>query len=145
MTSRDDTSLNKELIRTFRHRLWAERDLGVIDEVFAPDAVVRWGDADSDAVTAVRSDVERYFAAFSDVRTAIDELVAEDGKVVLRWTTTGRHTGHYGKVPPTGREVTMTGVDGYRLEGGRIVEAWSLWDALATYRQLGLVAPDVGP
>jgi predicted ester cyclase len=145
MSSPDDTSANKEVIRTFRHRLWVERDLGVLDEVFAPNAVVRWGDSDSDAVTAVRSDVESYFAAFTDVRTTIDELVAEDDKVVVRWTTTGLHTGPYGKVPPTGREITMTGVDGYRLEGGRIVEAWSMWDALDTFQQLGLVAPDVGP
>ena len=145
MSSPDDTSPNKALIRTFRHRLWVERDLGVLAEVFAPDAVVRWGESDSDAVTAVRADVERYFAAFTDVRTTINELVAEDDKVVVRWTTTGVHTGPYGKVPPTGREITMTGVDGYRLEGGRIVEAWSMWDALAASQQLGLVAPDVGP
>jgi predicted ester cyclase len=145
MPSDDDISPNKALIRNFRHRLWAERDLAVLDDVFAPDAVVRWGDAESDAVSAVRSDVERYFAGFSDVRSSIDELLAEDDKVVVRWTTTGQHTGPYGKVPPTGREVTMTGVDGYRIEGGRIVEAWSMWDALATYQQLGLVAPDVGP
>ena len=39
----------------------------------------------------------------------------------------------------------MTGVDIYRLEGGRIIEAWSMWDALAVYQQLGLVDPDVGP
>ena len=145
MPTSDDAAHNKELIRTFRHRLWAERDLGVLDQVFAPYAVVRWGDADSNAVAAVRSDVERYFAGFTDVHTSVDELLAEDDKVVVRWTTTGRHTGPYGKVPPTGREVTMTGVDGYRINGGRIVEAWSMWDALATYQQLGLVAPDVGP
>lgn len=145
MPGPDDLSSNKELIRTFRRRLWAEHDLGVLDEVFAADASVRWGDDASNAVTAIRSDVERYFAGFTEVRTSIDELLAEDDKVVVRWTTTGRHTGPYGKVPATGREITMTGVDGYRIEGGRIVEAWSMWDALATYQQLGLVAPDVGP
>jgi hypothetical protein len=40
----------------------------------------------------------------------------------------------------------MTGVDVYRLDdGGRIVEAWSMWDALGAYQQLDLVEPDVGP
>ena len=79
------------------------------------------------------------------MRTAIDDLVAEDDKVVLRWSTTGTHTGSYGSVPPTGRVVTMNGVDVYRLAGGRIVEAWSMWDGLAAYQQLGLVDADVGP
>jgi predicted ester cyclase len=145
MTSLDDASQNKELIRTFHRRLWAERDIGVLDEMIAPDAVMHWGDSDSNAVATVRADVERYFTAFAEVRTSIDDLIGEDDKVVLRWKTTGVHTGPYGKVAPTGRAVTMTGVDVYRLDGGRIVEAWSMWDALAAYRQLGLVDPDIGP
>jgi steroid delta-isomerase-like uncharacterized protein len=144
-SSPDDTAHNKELIRTLHHRLWVDHDVGVLEEMIAPDAVMHWGDSDSNAVAAVRGDVERYFTAFTDVRTSIDDLVAERDKVVLRWTTTGVHTGPYGKVPPTGREVTMTGVDAYRLDGGRVVEAWSMWDALAVYQQLGLVDPDVGP
>ena len=65
--------------------------------------------------------------------------------MVLRWTTAGTHTGPYGEVPPTGRVVTMRGIDVYRLDGGRVVEAWSWWDGLAAYQQLGLVDPDVGP
>jgi predicted ester cyclase len=145
MSSLDDTSRNKELIRTFHRRLWVERDLGVLDELIAPAAVMHWGDSDSNAVDAVRADVERYFAAFSEVHTSIDDLIGEDDKVVLRWTTTGVHTGRYGKVMPTGRAVTMSGVDVYRLDNGRIVEGWSMWDALGAYRQLGLVDPDVGP
>jgi steroid delta-isomerase-like uncharacterized protein len=144
-TSLDYTAHNKEQIRTLHHRLWVERDLAVLDELFAPDAVLHWGDSDSNAVAAVREDVERYFTAFTEVRTSIDDLIAETDKVVLRWTTKGVHTGPYGKVPPTGREITMTGVDSYRLDGGRVVEAWSMWDALAVYQQLGLIDPDVGP
>lgn len=145
MSSLDQTSQNKELIRTFHHRVWAERNIGALEETIAPDAVMHWGDSESNAVAAVRADVERYLAAFSDVRTSIDDLIGEDDKVVLRWRTTGVHTGPYGKVPPTGRVVTMTGVDVYRLDGSRIVEAWSMWDALSTYQQLGLVDPDTGP
>ena len=125
--------------------MWAEGDIGVVEELIAADAITHWGNSESNAVAAVRADVERYFAAFTDVHSSIEALIGEDDKVVLRWNTTGTHTGPYGKVLPTGRVVTMTGVDMYRLEGGRIVEAWSMWDALAAYQQLGLVDPDVGP
>ena len=145
MSSLDNRARNKELVRTFHRRLWAERHIGVIEEMIDSDAKTHWGDSESNAVTAIRADVERYFAAFTDVRTSIDDLIGEDDKVVLRWNTTGTHTGPYGKVPPTGRVVTMTGVDVYRLDGGRIVEAWSMWDALAAYQQLGLVDSEVGP
>ena len=145
MSTADDSARNKELAQAFHRRLWAEGDIGVVEELIAADATTHWGDSESNAVAAIRADVERYFTAFTDVHTSIDELIGEEDKVVLRWSTTGTHTGPYGKVSPTGRVVTMTGVDIYRLEGGRIVEVWSMWDALAAYQQLGLVDPDVGP
>jgi steroid delta-isomerase-like uncharacterized protein len=145
MSTIENCAANKELVRTFHHRLWAERDIGVVEELVAAHAEAHWGDSESNAVSAIGADVERYFAAFTDVHTSIDDLIGEHDKVVLRWKTTGTHTGPYGRVPPTGRVVTMTGVDVYRLDGGQIVEAWSMWDALAAYRQLGLVDPDVEP
>ena len=112
-------------MRTLHRRLWADADLSVIEEVIAEDAVTHWGDSESSTVAAIRADAERYFAAFTDVSTSIDDLIGDDDKVVLRWTTSGTHTGPYGKVSPTGRVVTMRGVDVYRLDGGRVVEAWS--------------------
>ncbi len=145
MTAHDDTARNKKIVGAFHRRLWAEADLSVIEEVIAEDAVTHWGAAESSTVAAIRDDAERYFAAFGDVSTSIDDLIGEDDKVVLRWTTAGTHTGPYGKVSPTGRVVTMRGVDVYRLDGGRVVEAWSLWDGLDAYQQLGLVDPDAGP
>jgi steroid delta-isomerase-like uncharacterized protein len=145
VSTRDDTARNKEIVRELHRRLWGDADLDVIDEVVAADAVTHWGDSESSTVAAIRADAERYLAAFSDVRTTIDDLLGEDDKVVLRWSTTGTHTGSYGRVPPTGRVVTMNGIDVYRLADGRIVEAWSMWDGLAAYQQLGLVDPDVGP
>jgi hypothetical protein len=35
----------------------------------------------------------------------------------------------------------MRGTDVFRVDGGRVVELWSLWDGLDAYRQLG-VLPD---
>jgi hypothetical protein len=92
MTSLDNGARNKELVRTFHRRLWAERDLGVIEEMVVSDAKAHWGDSESNAVTAIRADVERYLDAFTEVHTSIDDLIGEDDKVVLRWNTTGTHT-----------------------------------------------------
>jgi steroid delta-isomerase-like uncharacterized protein len=141
----DGGERNKEIVRALHRRLWGDADLTVIEEVVSEDAVTHWGDAETGTRDAIRSDAERYFAAFSDVSTSIDDLIGEQDKVVLRWSTIGTHTGPYGKVPPTGRMITMNGMDVYRLDSGRIVEAWSMWDGLGVYQQLGLVDREVGP
>jgi predicted ester cyclase len=44
-----------------------------------------------------------------------------------------------GAHPPTGRVLAATYLAIYRIEGGRIAEAWVEWDNLHGLRQLGHV------
>jgi predicted ester cyclase len=47
-------------------------------------------------------------------------------------------------IAPTGKPVTMAGMDLVRLAGGRIVERWGQEDMLGLLQQLG-AAPPPGP
>ena len=55
----------------------------------------------------------------------VDDLIAEEDKVVARVTGYGRHEGTYRGVPATGRKVRMTGIVIWRIRRGKIVERWS--------------------
>lgn len=131
----------KSVVRALHERLWGAGELAAIDDAFHPDAVTHWAGFSSNTVDAVRDDASRYFAGFTDVSTTIEELLADGDKVVMRWRTVGTHSGPYGEIEATGREITMEGIDIHRVDGGRIMESWSLWDGLEVYRQLGLL-PD---
>lgn len=135
------TEQNKQLVREFHERLWAHGDLSAIEAALHPDAVTHWGDFAANTIDAVRADAERYFLGFTEVETTIADLIAEGDRVVLNWSTSGLHSGPYGTHAATGRRIVMTGIDIFRLADGKIVEAWSLWDGLDVYRQLGLL-PD---
>ncbi len=139
-TTPDLQAANKDLVRTYHERLWRDGDLSAVDDIWAPDAVVHMTDFDDNAITAVHADVQRYWNAFSNVQTSIDDLLADGDRVVLRWTTSGDHTGDYGEFAATGKRIVMNGIDILRLADGRIVEAWSLWDGLSVYEQLGVLA-----
>lgn len=136
-TSKQDA--NKELIRSYHERLWGLGDLSVIKELWSSDAKVSMTDFDGTALDTVVEDAERYFSAFTDVKTTIHDLLAEGDKVVLHWSTTGKHVGPYGDVAATGREITMAGMDILTLKDGRIVEIASMWDGLTVYDQLGVL------
>ena len=43
--------------------------------------------------------------------------------------------------PATGKKVTVTGMNFYRLEGGKIVEEFYFEDSLGLMRQLDLIPP----
>lgn len=42
-------------------------------------------------------------------------------------------------IAPTGKQVTMTGIDIVRIAGGRIVERWGETNNLGFMQQLGVV------
>ena len=84
-------------------------------------------------------------AAFPEGSQTADDLISENDKVVMRWTARGTHLGEFMGIPATGRQVTVTGIDIFRVTGTQIVEHWSEWDALGMMQQLGAVpAPGQG-
>jgi steroid delta-isomerase-like uncharacterized protein len=76
--------------------------------------------------------------AFPDIRTTIEARAAHEGLLFRRWSMTGTHLGTFLGVAPTGRAISLSGVDIERLENGRIVEHWTFWDRLSLAEQLGL-------
>ena len=67
-------------------------------------------------------------------------MIAEGAKVVMRFRGGGTHQGEteaFGAA--TGKRMEMTGITIKRLSGGKIVEAWTNFDALGMMRQLGLI------
>jgi predicted ester cyclase len=83
--------------------------------------------------------IDPVFAAFSDVEFRIEQLVAEDDLVAVRYAFFGTHTGAFFGVPATHRRIHHTENEIYRVQGGQIVESWGEGDWLGTLRQLGLV------
>lgn len=130
---------NAALVTDYHNALWRDGDRTAIDRYWHPDAEVHMTDFSGTAVDVVRADVERYFAGFDEVETRIDHLVAAGDRVVLHWTTSGRHCGAYGDIPATGKRITMTGMDLLTVDGDRIVACWSMWDGLSVYEQLGVL------
>lgn len=52
--------------------------------------------------------------------------------------------GEFQGILPTGREVTLSAIDIFRIADGKIAEAWVLRDDLGMLQQLGVVPPPGG-
>jgi steroid delta-isomerase-like uncharacterized protein len=83
-----------------------------------------------------------YRAAFPDVRVTVDDVIAADDKVVLRWHSEGTHLGELAGLAPTGAHGSVTGISIDRWKDGKLVEAWAEWDNLGLARQLGAAPPE---
>jgi len=93
--------------------------------------------------------VKQYYAnvyrGFPDFHVAIEDIIAEGDKVWVLGKLTGTHTGEWEffgiAFAPTGKKLTWTAVNIFRIVDGKIVERKSVRDALDFFIKLGVVEP----
>jgi predicted ester cyclase len=74
--------------------------------------------------------------AFSDQRWTIHRVVAEGDTVVIHCTHSGRHTGDFFGVKPSGRRFAYKQMHMIRVVNGKGVEHWAVRDDASLMRQL---------
>jgi predicted ester cyclase len=95
-------------------------------------------------IAGTRSFFNMLFTAFPDLHATIEDLIAEDDKVVDRMTCEGTHQGFFMGAPPTGKRVKWSFIDINRIVDGKVVEHWAEADTMGLLHQLGLVPPPSG-
>jgi predicted ester cyclase len=76
------------------------------------------------------------FAATSDLRLDIHEAFGVEDTLCARYTVTGKHTGDLMGIPPTGGEISMTGITVMHFKNGRVVERWDSDDSYEVLSKL---------
>ena len=129
---------NKAIVRGEIEEVFsAQGDLDVADEIFAPEYVGY--PEDVRGPEGAKETAKMYRNAFPDVQLSIEDQVAEGDKVVTRWIGSGTHQGEMMGIAPTGNQVRVDGMTISRIEDGKIVEEWEIYDALGMMQQLGAI------
>jgi steroid delta-isomerase-like uncharacterized protein len=132
---------NASTARRILDEAWNQGNLGVLDELCTPDCV----DHDlsmHEETTGLAANKDRilaYRTAMSDVHVTIDDMFANDDRVVTRWHASGTNDGELMGNPATHRHIEITGMSIDRFDSdGRLAETWDQWDNLGFMQQLGL-------
>jgi steroid delta-isomerase-like uncharacterized protein len=125
--------------------VWNKGNVALVPKLFAPDCIVHdptiAGISGPDGVIRF---VTLCRAAFPDLQLTIEDQIAEGNEVATRFTLRGTHTGRFLDIAPTGKPVTVTGMNIAHVLQGRIVESWLLRDDLGLLQQLGGAPPMEG-
>ena len=108
-----------------------------LKEVYADTIVMHEPDEDVRGIEGLKQFVSMIRSAVPDLRITLEEDIAEGDKVVSRWRAQGTHQGELMGIASTGNEVAITGITIHRIEDGKIVEAWTNFDAMGMMQQLG--------
>jgi len=132
---------NRAIVARYFNEVMNEGDLGVVDEVFAPNFAfriptlpepVRGPDGFRAFVTGLRD-------AFPDIHFTVEREVAEGNKVACRWTITATHKGTFLGVPPSGNAIADQGIDIFTIGNGKIVEMFVNENDFGLMQQLGAI------
>jgi steroid delta-isomerase-like uncharacterized protein len=130
------------LMRQQYDEIWQRKDFAAIDRWVSPNVIDHMPmpglgcdfDGHKQAVMSV-------LLAFPDADFTIEDVISEGDVAVGRWSMRGTHSGELLGVPPTGKQVRMTGMDMIRFEDGLIAEVWHIEDILGMLQQVGVLPP----
>ena len=112
-----------------------------IDDLVAPDAVIRTPlPIDAAGAEALKQIWAMLLRIYPDIHLTVEDLIAEDDKVVGRTTVSGTHQGEFMGVAPTGNSVTYNEIFIFRFADGLVVETWGVVDVYAQMKQIGVIA-----
>lgn len=139
MTSSLET--NKATVRRLYEEATNHDDRALMAELIAPDFVASDGrrgpEGYAHGVAILR-------AGLPDVRFAVEDLVAEDDRVAVRWRFEGTHTNVFRGFAPTGKRLACEGIAIYRLREGKVVGVTLQNDRLGLLQQIGAVPEGIG-
>jgi steroid delta-isomerase-like uncharacterized protein len=140
MNDSDTITANKQRARDYfkafatQDKAWLEanvaqtyirQDSTLPFEVKGPEGVLQLGDV--------------LLGAFSEVELDIQEVIAENDKVLVHLRFRGVHSGPFGDYPASNKRFDVMVLDFFRMENGMIAEQWPAIDNLGLHQQIGML------
>jgi steroid delta-isomerase-like uncharacterized protein len=112
-----------------------------VNELISPSHALHINNAADSSIgpEAYKGQVTLFLKGFPDLRFSIEDVVAEQEKVVVSWNISGIHEGEFMGIPATHKKVSVDGITIHHIVNGKIMDSYVSWDALGMMQQFGVV------
>ena len=137
MTNERTAAANKELVRRFYREVYHNWDMSMVSTVLSPRFRSHdWPEGGATGQLPFLAYYAEIRRALPDARYEVDDLIAEDDRVVVRWRLLGTHEGEFRGIPASGRAIALKGIAIYRVEEGKLVDRWVVTDLYGLLQEL---------
>ena len=122
---------NESVVGEWFRRVWNQLDVNAIDELFAPDGVAHWLDAEPVRGPAAFREFHRVLSSsFRDIHVEVVREIQVGDLVAFQAEV---------RLVPVGQETSITFNGGAfaRVQGRQIVETWDSWNFLGLLEGMG--------
>jgi steroid delta-isomerase-like uncharacterized protein len=129
----------KAIIERYFHDVFGRGDFSALDELLAPDFVTYdpSGHIGGHGTEAFKTWLQWYLARFTDAQWTLHDMIAEEEKVVVRYSGTPVYLGDFFDIPSTRQRVKEMGILIFRIKDEKIQELWSALSDLELVLELG--------
>ena len=136
---------NAALARRWFDEVWNTRRDATVQELLAADAVGHLEGITTRGIAEFFAARAVLLNAFPDLRITVEEVVAQDDNVVVRWSAKGTHRGELIGIATTMVPVSFRGLTWLRFTDGQIVEGWDAWNQERLVNELKAAAAQGRP
>ena len=139
-----EPEMSNENIRSVVNRIVKDvvngKNLNLIDELYASNYVSHMIPPQMpNGPAGQRQFFSYFFSAFPDFKLTFEDEIVDGNRVAGRGYFTGTHKGEFQGIPATGKQVKVSFMDIWRVEGNRLAEYWGSADMLGLLQQLGAI------
>ena len=80
-----------------------------------------------------------FYSAFPDLEHTVEDTIAEEDKVVVRFTLRGTHTGDFMGIPATRKPIDISAIAILKVDEGKVLELRAIFDQMKMMQQLGVL------
>ena len=113
------------------------RDIHVVEQLYAPDAVLHTPVEDLQGRAAAAAYHRRDWVALGGPSVDVVTLLEDGDRCFARWTLRGRHLGMFHGFPGTDKPATLDEVAVLHFDAELIKEAWITPDVMGMLAQVG--------
>ena len=80
-----------------------------------------------------------FYSAFPDLNHTIDDTIAENGAVTVRFTLRGTHTADFMGIPATHKPIMVSAIATLHIVEGKVTELRAIFDQVGMLQQLSVM------
>jgi steroid delta-isomerase-like uncharacterized protein len=130
------------VVGRFIDECWNRGRVDLVDELVSAEFIdhLPFEESMADGIDGLKALIGICRLGFSDLRLHVEDMVAEDDRVVARFVAKGTHDGPFMGVLPSHRQLSAEAIAIYRVEHHQIIDQWCMLDTARVCRQLGISA-----
>jgi monoterpene epsilon-lactone hydrolase len=136
-----DATKNVSIVRQFLEEVVNGGKFDLVDQLWTPDMIWHGGSMGTIYGLAEYKKIltGNVSGAFTNMHLRIGDVIASGDKVAVYFTNSGKNVGAFMGYKATGNSASWDGMGIYRLQNGKIAEAWFAEDLLQMFNQLGVI------